>query len=171
MLSAVSGKFRAWSRAEANCNGSRTVLKSTKSAPSANWLAISAAVCRAKRVLPIPGGPVRVSKRMSGLLSSCHKMATSCSRPNRLVSGVGKLGDGVGGRGSRSAAAAVVMVWVWVRFRVTGGASLASPRPTAAKAISRATHSGSPSNCKAGTNRAKIMFASGKRSFRSMRLR
>ena len=57
--------------------------------PSSNRSAIPEATARARRVLPEPPGPVRVSRRCAA--SSRSTSAISRSRPTKLVSGSGRL--------------------------------------------------------------------------------
>ena len=71
--------------------GSRRGARFTKYTPSGNASLSSAATCSARRVLPMPPGPVRVSKRTSSRRSRRPTAATSCSRPMNAVGWTGKL--------------------------------------------------------------------------------
>ena len=51
----------------------------------------SAAACRASRVLPVPPGPVRVSRRASSAVRSSTTSDSSCSRPRKGVAGTGRF--------------------------------------------------------------------------------
>ncbi len=67
--------------------------RSTNQAPSGNRSATAEANCSARRVLPAPPGPVRVSSRASD--SRAAAWASSASRPTKRVSGTGRLVAGV----------------------------------------------------------------------------
>ena len=62
---AVLRRPSAWAMAEATSPGSLIGASATKNTPSAKCSITSAATCSARRVLPIPPGPVRVSSRTS----------------------------------------------------------------------------------------------------------
>src|SRR5579859_5498287 len=62
----------------------------TKHMPSSNAEQTSAAICKARHVLPTPPGPVTVNKRTSGCSRRAQSAPTSCSRPIKGVRGVGK---------------------------------------------------------------------------------
>ena len=70
--------------------GSCTGARSTKTTPSAKRGAASAATASARRVLPTPGGPVRVSSRASGSESVARSGASSACRPIRGSAGRGR---------------------------------------------------------------------------------
>lgn len=53
----------------------------------------SEATRRLKRVLPIPGGPVRVSKRMSSIASNLRSLATTHVRAFRLDAPSSAIGN------------------------------------------------------------------------------
>ena len=63
--------------------GSRTGARSTNQAPSGKARSTRRAISRARRVLPMPGGPVRVRRRTWGWAKSRAPVATSSSRPMR----------------------------------------------------------------------------------------
>src|SRR6266566_4858837 len=63
----------------------------TKQTPSGNSPRSSVAIRSARRVLPTPPVPVRVSKRSSGRASRVEAAATSRSRPISDVSGNGRV--------------------------------------------------------------------------------
>jgi hypothetical protein len=69
-----------------------------------------AGLAGSRRVLPAPGGPVRVRKRTSGGFSKALTSARSRSRPTKVVDGVRSSGGarncGSAGTGRRRAAAA-----------------------------------------------------------------
>jgi len=67
--------------------------KSTNQVPSGKSSAAAAARRSARRVLPAPPGPVRVSSRASA--SRAAAWANSVSRPTKRVSGAGSLVDTV----------------------------------------------------------------------------
>jgi hypothetical protein len=69
--------------------GSVMGASATKNAPSSNSSSSSAAICKPRRVLPMPPGPVRVSKRTS---SPRRRSRTSLSSRSRPTSGVGWAG-------------------------------------------------------------------------------
>ena len=71
--------------------GSLMGAKETKETPSGKSARTSVATCNARRVLPTPPGPVRVSRRTSELRSRAVTAASSCLRPMRGVSGAGSL--------------------------------------------------------------------------------
>ena len=72
--------------------GSLTGARSTKNVPSANSPDNAAATSSARRVFPVPPGPVTVSSRV--VASNAVTSATSDSRPTKEVSCAGRL-DGV----------------------------------------------------------------------------
>ena len=69
--------------------GSRTGSSGHEPVPSAYSWATLAASCSDRRVLPVPPGPVSVSRRV--VASSSAPPASSASRPTKLVSCVGRL--------------------------------------------------------------------------------
>ncbi len=75
--------------ADATSAGSVTGSRATKNAPSGYSSATSAATWRLSRVLPVPPGPVSVSRRERPRRSRAS--ATSRSRPTKVVSCVGRL--------------------------------------------------------------------------------
>ena len=68
-------------------------VSGTKYTPSSNRSRSAAAACTARRVLPVPPGPVRVSRRYAGevWLSSRVTSASIRSRPMKLVNCSGRL--------------------------------------------------------------------------------
>ena len=62
--------------------GSVSGERSAKKTPPVNSRAHCGATCRASRVLPVPPGPVRVSRRECR--AGRRRRATSCSRPTKL---------------------------------------------------------------------------------------
>jgi hypothetical protein len=62
-----------------------------KKVPSRCWSRSSAAACSARRVLPIPPGPVSVSNRTSARLSKAQICASSRSRPISELGWTGRL--------------------------------------------------------------------------------
>ncbi len=79
---AINGRVRA---------GSSTEVRSTKATPSENSSRSSAATWRASLVLPVPPGPVRLTRRAEGRHSRAQTAATSTARPIKLVGGAGRL--------------------------------------------------------------------------------
>ena len=77
---AISGSTRA---------GSRTETREMNPAPSENLGSSSDRICRARRVLPTPPGPVMVTRGMSGRWSSAQSSPISRSRPIRGVRSTG----------------------------------------------------------------------------------
>ena len=75
--------------ADATRAGSVMGASATKKTPSSNSSKSSAATCKPRRVLPMPPGPVRVSRRTS---SSRKRPRTSLSSRSRPTSGVGWAG-------------------------------------------------------------------------------
>ena len=69
--------------------GSPTGANSTSHTPSGNSAASSAATCTARRVLPTPPTPVRVTSRCARTCSASS--FTSTSRPTKLVTCTGRL--------------------------------------------------------------------------------
>src|SRR3954447_9994004 len=80
--------------------GSRMVSSSTLRTPSRNTSATTAAAATARRVLPTPPGPVRVTRRTTGSRNRATISARSPSRPISGVSGVGS--ERVGARSAAS---------------------------------------------------------------------
>ena len=114
------------------CAASATGASSTSQAPSAKSPKLSAAICSARRVLPLPPGPVSVSKRV--LRSRCFTSAICWARPIKLVSCTGKLCRGAGLRlasGTRRwrAASTGVAAGAGCSKALTGGAA---SRPSSA---------------------------------------
>ena len=68
-----------------------TRYKATKNTPSGKESLRLAATCKARRVLPTPTVPVRVSKRTSARCESSRTTAISRSRPMKDVGWTGKL--------------------------------------------------------------------------------
>ena len=75
--------------ADGTRSGSWIALSGTKYTPSGNWSSTPAAICRLRRVLPVPPGPVSVSNLDRS--SSCCASRTWSSRPMKLVNCVGRL--------------------------------------------------------------------------------
>ena len=98
LLSATS---KVWAIAAASNRGSRTAARSTKTAPSRSSCPSSSAAASARRVLPVPPGPVRVTSRTSSRRSSAVIAATSSRRPR---SGVGGAGSSTRARSGSSGA-------------------------------------------------------------------
>ena len=73
---------------------SRTAASGTKTTPSAKSPPSSAATARARRVLPTPPGPVRVTSRMPSRRSSVATAVRSVSRP---ISGDSRAGTSTWG--------------------------------------------------------------------------
>ena len=103
IMRAISGRTRP---------GSVTIASSTANVPSSNSSTRSAATCIARRVLPVPPGPVRVTSRTSSSRTSRRTASSSSSRPMsgvgcagrfvRLPSSVRRGGNSVGRPGTRS---------------------------------------------------------------------
>ena len=74
----------------ASSAGSATGARSTKTAPSRSSAASSSATASASRVLPVPPGPVSVTRRTSSRRSSAVTAAISSRRPTSGVGGVGR---------------------------------------------------------------------------------
>ncbi len=85
-------------RAGSTSSRSFSAARETNCTPSANASTSSAATCSARRVLPTPALPVKVSRCISGRWSSAHIARTSCSRPIRGVAGMGSWRLLTGGR-------------------------------------------------------------------------
>ena len=64
--------------------------RSTKTTPSGKSFATSAAAAMARRVLPTPPGPVKVSRRTAGSRTRETTAASSWSRAIRSVNGRGR---------------------------------------------------------------------------------
>ena len=95
---------------EATRLGSRTVSSGTKNSPSGYRSAAFAATCSDSRVLPVPPGPVIVTRRF--VSSSAPASASSRSRPTNEVSCVGRLfgrasSERSGGNSTRSPSATI----------------------------------------------------------------
>ena len=74
--------------------GSSSGAKATKKTPWAKSDNTSCAISTLRRVLPTPGGPTKVMRRLSGLeIYSCSSV-TSRSRPISAVGGTGRFGCG-----------------------------------------------------------------------------
>src|SRR2546423_8067377 len=71
--------------------GSLMGARETTCTPSAKSCARSGATSSARRVLPTPAVPVRVSRRTSGRTSKAWIACTSCSRPISDVSETGRV--------------------------------------------------------------------------------
>ena len=71
--------------------GSRTAASGTKKTPFANAAATRSPAATARRVLPVPPGPVTVRSRVSPLPSSSATSPSSRPRPMSGVAGVGRL--------------------------------------------------------------------------------
>ena len=91
-----AGSVAAWSRRSraaitvlATRPGSRTSASSTSHAPAGNALARSLAARMARRVLPTPPGPTRVTIR--AVASLFRRSASSRLRPTKLVGSAGRL--------------------------------------------------------------------------------
>ena len=89
--SPVSLRSSVWAMVGTTNSGSLMGARFTKYTPSEKWSLSSAATCTPRRVLPVPPGPVRVSKRTSSRRSNAATAATSCSRPMSGVGWTGKL--------------------------------------------------------------------------------
>jgi hypothetical protein len=75
----------------ARTNSSRVMgVRSTKTTPSGKSAATSPATAMASRVLPIPPGPVIVSRRTSLPRNRSLTLARSSARPMSGVSGTGR---------------------------------------------------------------------------------
>ena len=68
-----------------------TSESATKKTPSSKSSSTSAAACKARRVLPVPPGPVSVSRRTSSCPSRSHTSSTSRSLPTSGVGWSGRL--------------------------------------------------------------------------------
>ncbi len=69
--------------------GSRTDSSATNHAPSGKRSATRRAASRERRVLPVPPGPVRVTRRAPSI--NLARASISASRPTKVVSGSGRL--------------------------------------------------------------------------------
>ena len=69
--------------------GSVTAVSGTKTAPPDRSASIACAASSARRVFPMPPGPVRVTSRVRLSRSSATTVAMSSSRPMQLPGGVG----------------------------------------------------------------------------------
>ncbi len=103
---ACSTTPRVWAMVGSTRAGSLRGARSTKKTPSGNASSTAAATWRAKRVLPVPPGPVSVSKWVCGSCRRSRTAATSRSRPmkgvrctGRLWRGTSSTGAAPGGRG------------------------------------------------------------------------
>ena len=92
----ATGSVAAWSRrsspastALATSPGSRTSASSTSQAPAGKALLRSVAARSARRVLPTPPGPTRLTIR--ALASFLRSSASSRLRPTKLVASAGRL--------------------------------------------------------------------------------
>ncbi len=79
----------AWAMVGMTSKGSLMGASDIKKTPLTNTSRSSEATCRPRRVLPVPPGPVKVTRRTSSRRRSCPMVATSVSRP---MSGVGCTG-------------------------------------------------------------------------------
>ena len=118
----------AWAIVEATSDGSRSGASATKWTPSSKPGAARAASSSARRVLPVPPGPVIVSSGLPGPPIRAARSASSRPRPTRAVGGRGRPS----GHASTAAAG--------------GGARVGSPASAAvaAAASSRACWKRSP---------------------------
>ena len=89
----VSRKGKACAMAETTRSGLVMGARSTNQIPSENASTRLVATWRARRVLPTPPGPVKVSRRISSWRSRSTSTATSRSRPTSGVSGAGRFVD------------------------------------------------------------------------------
>ncbi len=71
--------------------GSRMGARSTKYVPSTKRSLNSAPACSASRVLPVPPGPVSVSRRTVSAISRLLISSSSASRPTKRVGCDGRL--------------------------------------------------------------------------------
>jgi hypothetical protein len=101
--SPVSRTPSAAAMAFTTSSGSCTGARSTNTTPPGKRSATRSAASIARRLLPIPPGPVRVIRRLSSSRSIRATSRTSLSRPMSWVSGCGS--DSQLGSGSSSAAA------------------------------------------------------------------
>ena len=83
-----SGRPSARATVTGNTSGSVSGARSTYQIPSANSVAITAATCIARRVLPAPPAPVNVTSRFSP--SASRMSFISARRPMKLVSCIGR---------------------------------------------------------------------------------
>ena len=82
---------RARTTVESRSAGSRSGARGFQVVPSGKLSEASRTAWMASRVLPVPPGPVRVSSRVSGLVSSETTWASSCWRPRKGVAGTGRV--------------------------------------------------------------------------------
>ncbi len=134
--------------------GSRIGVRSTNSTPSAKAGSRSAATWRARRVLPMPPGPVSVRRRTAGASSSWHTAATSRARP---ISGVSGRGSVPRGRASGVGADSMRGLVALATTAAAGSASMTASR------WSRGTS--------ARATRTKVRCAAGDRSSSSAKRR
>ncbi len=91
----ITGRWGSSRKPNANAvvcgtsRGSRIGASSTNHTPSANWSNISLATWIERRVLPVPPGPISVSKRVFS--KSLFASVSSFSRPTKLVNWMGRL--------------------------------------------------------------------------------
>jgi hypothetical protein len=81
----------AWAMVESARPGSRSGERSTNHTPPANSSRRAPAVAMASRVLPIPGAPVKVSRRTSSRNNRWRTASHVDSRPTSGVAGRGRL--------------------------------------------------------------------------------
>jgi hypothetical protein len=89
--SAIVGKTKA---------GSESAVRGIKRTPSGKVALTSAATSSARRVLPTPAIPVRVSRRTSWRASRAQTVCISSSRPKRGVGGMGSRRRAASGSGA-----------------------------------------------------------------------
>src|SRR6202042_2160087 len=89
----------AWGTSSASPTGA----SGTNQTPSGIWSASRAAASMARRVFPVPPGPVRMTSRPSP--SNLLTRFSSSSRPTKLVSWAGRVSAGAGPAGTGSAGA------------------------------------------------------------------
>ncbi len=96
--SAASTVCSGWARAPSarmiasgTCVGSFRSSSGTNHTPSGNAALVASPAASASRVLPTPGGPIRVTSRVSAAASRSTRAVTSFSLPTKLVSGRGRL--------------------------------------------------------------------------------
>ncbi len=90
-----SSRSKVWVRTAGSDAASVTGARSTQSTPSAKLGAIPAATSTARRVLPTPPAPIRVTRRAPA--NSSASSALSWWRPMNSVRGTGSLSGRRGG--------------------------------------------------------------------------
>ncbi len=82
---------RAWLMVEGTALASRIAERSTKKTPPGNAEAAFVAICRLRRVFPIPPGPIRVTRRTSSRNRSSVTASCSYLRPINGVNCAGRF--------------------------------------------------------------------------------